>query len=77
MNFTLILIIGAALVFILLLIGLITTISSERSSMQQRLESVVEEERPRGAAERDRATPLTDWINQRVAGSSMGAGISR
>jgi tight adherence protein B len=77
MNFTLILIIGAALVFILLLIGLIATISSDRASMQQRLESVVEEELPRGAAGRERATPLTDWINQRVAGSSMGAGIAR
>jgi len=75
---TTILIIGAGLVFVLLVVGLIITASSERSIVEERLGRYTEEETqlaPQQAGER--ATPVGDWLESRLVKSRMGGGISR
>ncbi len=78
MSFTLILWIGGGLAVIMLLIGVAVTVRSERSVVDERLGRYVEGEVEQiSAANRPPPTPVTDWINQRVAGSSWGEGVSR
>jgi tight adherence protein B len=67
---------GGAVAFVLLIVGIVVTVTSDRSIEQQRLQQItggrVIEER-----EKVRTTPLTDWINSRVQGSSIGDKIAR
>jgi len=69
---------GGALAFVLLLVGIITSISSEKSIEEARIEELT-----RGqvvlttATKKQQSTPLTDWINERVQKSSFGENIAR
>ena len=67
---------GGVLLLILLIIGAIVAVTSERSLVEERLGRYLEEEGPdRGrAAER---SLVTEWLNRRVASSSMGDRIAR
>jgi tight adherence protein B len=75
-NPVLILWFGGAVAFVLLIVGIAVTVTSDRSIEQQRLQQItggrVIEER-----EKVRQTPLTDWINTRVQGSNIGDKIAR
>jgi tight adherence protein B len=78
MDLTLLLIVGGGLAFVLLIVGIVVSVSSERSMVEERLGRYVEEEvvgrtKESGPA----ATPVTDWINRRVSRSSFGEGIAR
>ena len=67
---------GGVLLLILLIIGAIVAVTSERSLVEERLGRYLEEERP----DRDEASGrsvVTDWLNRRVASSSMGDRIAR
>ncbi len=75
-TFTLILTAGGAFAFVLLMIGIITSLSSERAMVEERLGRYVQEEAV-VSGEKQQATPLTDWINKQVVGSSFGERISR
>ena len=76
MTITTILLIGGGLVIVLLAIGIITSIRSERSLVEERLgkyleeEAVPEEKRAGGSA-------LTDWVNRSVERTSIGDQIAR
>lgn len=77
MNFTIILIAGGALAVIMLVIGLVVSLSSDRSMVEERLGKYVEGEKPAEKAQREKGSPVTDWLNERVKGSSFGENISR
>lgn len=71
-----ILIVGGALVVILLVVGIVVSISSERSMVEQRLKTYLDEGKPIIEKPEDRAV-LTDWLNKRVERSSFGDRIAR
>ncbi len=71
-----ILIVGGALVVILLVVGIVVSISSERSMVEQRLKTYLDEGKPIVEKPEDRAV-LTDWLNKRVERSSFGDRIAR
>jgi tight adherence protein B len=67
---------GGGLAVLLFFIGLVTSLTSEKSLVDERIGQVTETGRPI-IPERDRAKPLTDWLNQQVAGSSYGNRVAR
>ncbi len=77
MNYMLFLGIGGALALVLLIVGIATSITSERAMVEERLGRYVkEEERPKRGSKSTPA-PVTEWITRRVAGSSYGDQLSR
>ncbi len=78
MTMTMILIIGGVFAVLLLIIGIIVSISSERSLVEERLGQYTEDElAEQMAAAGEDSSALTDWVNVRVESSSWGEGISR
>jgi len=75
MDMTLILIIGSALAVILLIVGIAISVTSERSEVEDRIGRYAEA--PRTEADRGTQTPVADWLNKRVAGSSFGEKLAR
>ena len=71
-----ILIIGGILSFFLLIVGVIVTSTSEKSLVDERLGRYLEEE-ARTTKDIEKNTPVSDWLNKRLEGSSMGGGIAR
>jgi tight adherence protein B len=67
---------GGVLLLILLIIGAIVAVTSERSLVEERLGRYLEEERP-DREEASGRSVVTDWLNRRVASSSMGDRIAR
>jgi len=68
---------GGVVVLILLIIGVVVSITSERSLVEDRLGRYLDEERPGDAGRESSRTLATDWLNRRVASSSMGDRIAR
>jgi tight adherence protein B len=77
MDMTIILIAGAVLAIIMLGVGLAVSLRSDRSMVEERLGRYVERERPKEAEKKAQGSPVTDWINERVTGSSFGETLSR
>ncbi|KPL72186.1 hypothetical protein ADN00_15250 [Ornatilinea apprima] len=73
-NPILILGVGGALAFIMLIIGIVISITSERSLVEERLGQYVDQQEE---IAKDAATPLTDWLNRRVEGSSFAERVSK
>lgn len=71
------LIIGGVIVLVLLIIGVIVSVTSERSLVEERLGRYLEDEKPREEDDDSRRGAATEWLNRRVAGSSMGDRVSR
>ncbi len=75
-DMTLVLIIGGVLAVLMLIIGIVVSVTSERSLVEERLGRYVEG--PRAArVERQVQAPVTEWLNKQVAGSSFGENIGR
>ncbi len=74
-QFTMILIIGGALAVIMLIVGIVVSITSERSLVEERLGRYIETPAP--VKERQTQAPVTEWLNKQVAGSSFGENIAR
>jgi tight adherence protein B len=77
MDMTLILIAGAALAVIMLIIGLVVSLTSDRSMVEERLGRYVEQEIPVEKGKQSASSPVTDWLNDRVSGSNYGDTLSR
>jgi tight adherence protein B len=77
MPTNIILIIGIAFAFILLLVGLITSVKEEKSLVEDRLGRYLEDQTAYTAASSERATPLTDWLNTAASKFSWSAGLSK
>jgi tight adherence protein B len=67
---------GGVLVLILLIVGVVVSITSERSLVEERLGRFLENERPEPEREAG-SSVLTEWLNRRVARSSMGDRVAR
>jgi tight adherence protein B len=68
---------GGVLVLLLLIVGVIVSITSERSLVEERLGRFLEDERPEPESGDGRGSIITDWLNRRVARSSMGDRVAR
>jgi tight adherence protein B len=78
MPTNIILIVGIAVAFLLLLFGLITSVREEKSLVEERLGRYLEDQAAySSAAAEERATPLTDWLNTAASKFSWAAGLSR
>ena len=77
MTLTTILLIGGGLELLLLVIGLIFSITSQRSVAEERISQLTAIDREVLAQARKRPSPLTDWLNNRMQGSSYGSRIAR
>lgn len=69
--------IGGGLALVLLIIGIIVTVRSESDVVEKRLGQIVETQDYDREKNKVAQTPLTDWINKRVTGSSIGDKISK
>ena len=75
---TTILIIGGVFAVLMLIVGIVVSIGSERSLVEERLGQYTEDEyADQIAASEDDTSALTDWVNVRVERSSWGDGISK
>jgi tight adherence protein B len=75
---TTILIIGGVLAFLLLIVGIVVSIGSEKSLVEERLGQYTEDEYDKQmAAAAGDSSALTDWVNVRVERSSWGEGIAK
>lgn len=78
MNMTLLIIIGGAIALVLLIVGVVITLTGERTAVEERLGRYVgNEQLPTAEDKKAAATPMTNWINDRVTSSSYGDTISR
>lgn len=68
---------GAAVAVMLLIIGIIVSVRSDRDIVDERLGRFVDTEIAEEELKKQAATPLTDWINKRVEGSSGGDRLSK
>jgi tight adherence protein B len=73
---TWILFIGGGLAVILLIVGVIDSVNSERSLVEQRLGRFLGDDKTAQDKEADRSV-VTDWVNRRVEKSSFGDRIAR
>jgi tight adherence protein B len=78
MNPTILIIGGGVLILVLLIIAVIVTINNERSLVEERLGRFLEEDQVQeGGGEEARRSIVTEWMNRRVASSSMGDRVAR
>ena len=66
---------GGVVLLVLLIVGAVVAVGSEQSIVEERLGRYLEEEQPEGGA--DRRSLFTEWLNRRVARSSLGDRIAR
>jgi tight adherence protein B len=76
-TLSMILIVGGALAFVLLIAGFIVTATSEQSLVEERLGRYLKEEAIESAESGKKASPVGDWLEGRLEGSSWGDNISR
>jgi len=74
---TIVLIVGAGLAVIMLIVGLVVSLSSDRSMVEERLGRYVEKERPMKEDSQPASSQMTDWLNEQVTRSSFGDGLAR
>lgn len=70
------LLLGGVFVLFLLIVGAIFAITSERSLVEERLGRFLEDDRPQ-AEQEPGGSIITEWLNRRVAKSSMGDRVAR
>ena len=68
---------GGVILLILLIIGVVVSITSDRSIVEERLGRYLDDEVPEEAERGSGRTAATDWLNRRVAKSSMGDRVAR
>lgn len=75
MDPTLILLVGGAIAVVLLIVGIVVTVSGQRSIVDERIGQYVDDDFP--ASDEAATSALTDWVNVRVERSSYGGKIAR
>ncbi len=68
---------GGVILLILLIIGVVVSIASDRSIVEERLGRYLEEEGPAEVEKGSNRGMATEWLNRRVAKSSMGDRVAR
>jgi len=77
MTMTTVLIIGGVFAVLLLVVGIVVSIGSERSLVEERLGQYAEDDFAEQFAEGEDSSALTDWVNVQVESSSWGEGIAK
>ena len=77
MNLTLILYLGGGLAIVLLIIGVVVSITSERSFVEERIGRYSEKPQAQTKEKKATVTPLTDWLNRRVERSTIGEQLAK
>jgi len=77
MDLTTIIIVGGIAIIVLLIIGLVVSINSERSTVEQRLNQYLEGSAARDEERQLQRAVLTDWVSKRVEKTSFGDRIAR
>jgi tight adherence protein B len=77
MNPIYILVLGGTAAFILLIIGVVVSIRSERSLVDERLGSLGKVDEPKVKSGGKKTSPLTEWLNRRVERSTFGERIAK
>ena len=67
---------GGLLLLVLLIVGAVVAVTSEQSLVEERLGRYLEEEKS-AADQASRRSIFTDWLNRRVARSSLGDRVAR
>ncbi len=73
----LILIGGGVIILVLLIIGVVVSVSSERSLVEERLGRYLEDDKQQEEERAAGRNAATEWLNRRVASSSLGDRVSR
>jgi tight adherence protein B len=68
---------GGVILLILLIIGVVVSIAGDRSIVEERLGRYLDDERPEDVEKGSNRGMATEWLNRRVAKSSMGDRVSR
>lgn len=77
-GLSLVLIIGSAIAFILLIMGIVISVTSERTMVEERLGRYIEDEAQyEKTKEAIKDAPITDWITRQVEKSSWGDRIGK
>jgi len=71
------LIVGGVLILVLLIVGVVVSVSGERSLVDERLGQFDNDEQIKEAQEAASRSIVTEWVNRRVSGSSMGDRVAR
>lgn len=74
---TMVLVFGGGAVFLLLIVGMVITMTSERSLVEQRLGKYIQDEAAVAGKKGQRTSLVGDWVNARLEKSSVGGGIAR
>lgn len=69
--------VGAGIAFLLLVVGIVITATSERSLVEERLGRYLEDEVEVKAARGEKSSPVGDWLNTRLERSNWGGNLSR
>jgi len=69
--------VGAGMAVIMLVVGLVVSLTSDRSMVEERLGRYVERERPVPKESRRASAQVTEWLNQQVTSSSFGERLAR
>jgi tight adherence protein B len=70
-------IIGGSVAILLLIVGIFVSVRSERDLVDERLGRFVDASAEEEELKREASKPLTNWLNQRMEGSSYGDRISK
>ncbi len=76
-SLMMILLLGGGLAFLLLIIGLVVTLTGEQSLVDKRLAQYTEEEIALAQSDGDKTSPVGDWLNVQLERSSWGDGLSK
>jgi tight adherence protein B len=74
----LILVAGGSVAFLLLVMGVVVSVRNERSLVDERLGRYLQQELAAPSAQKgDKSTPVGDWLNGQLQGSSWGDKVAR
>src|SRR4030066_206298 len=73
----LILLVGGGIALLLFIVGLVVTVTSEKSLVEERLGRYIEDEAALASHKGERASPVGDWLNVRLERSNWGESIAK
>jgi tight adherence protein B len=77
MNLIVIFWVGGSIALVLLIIGIVVSVRSDQNLVEERLGHLVDANIETDDLQKQAAAPLTDWLNKRMEGSSLGDRISK
>jgi tight adherence protein B len=77
MNLIILFWIGGSIALILLIVGIAVSVRSDQNLVEERLGHLVDDNIKPEDIQKQASAPLTDWLNQRMEGSSLGDTLSK